>query len=187
MLNMADRMLTKKLLLFLVVPGLLVLLVGGLWYAGSWRGKALPKTGVLVGGPAPEFLLPDRYGRQLSLSQFRGQNILLVFWASWCPPCRKEMESLQRLHDNSAIQNLKVIAVNVGETKEQVVFFADRQQLSLTILLDTENNVQQRYGVYQLPLAFLVDGQGRIIARHLGLRDWNSSDVIAELNQLGGE
>jgi peroxiredoxin len=97
------------------------------------------------------------------------------------------MKSLQRLHDNSAIQNLKVIAVNVGETEEQVAFFADRQQLSLTILLDTENDVQQRYGVYQLPLAFLVDDQGRIIARHLGLRDWNSSDVIAELNQLGGE
>ncbi|OEU60971.1 MAG: hypothetical protein BA870_03000 [Desulfuromonadales bacterium C00003094] len=187
MLNMADRMPTKKLLLFIVVPGLLILLVASLWHVSSWRGEALPERGAMVGGPAPDFLLPDRYGHQLSLSQFRGHNVLLVFWASWCPPCRTEMASLQRLHDNSAVQNLKVIAVNVGETEEQVAFFADRQQLSLPILLDLGNDVQQRYGVYQLPLAFLVDGQGRVIARHLGLRDWNSNDVIAELNQLGGE
>ena len=141
----------------------------------------------MVGGPAPDFLLPDLYGSQRSLSQFRGHNVLLVFWASWCPPCRAEMASLQRLHDNSAVQNLKVIAVNVGETKGQVASFVDRQQLSLPILLDAGNDVQQLYGVNQLPLAFLVDRQGRIIARHLGLRDWNSSDVITELNLLSGE
>jgi peroxiredoxin len=97
------------------------------------------------------------------------------------------MASLQRLHDNPAVLNLKIIAVNVGETEEQVAIFADRQRLSLPILLDPVNDVQQSYGVFQLPLAVLVDGQGRIIARHFGLRDWNSSDVIAELNQLGGE
>jgi len=187
MLSMADRVAPKKLLLFATVSGLLILLVAGLWYAGPWRGKAVPETGALVGGQAPDFLLPDRYGRQLSLSQFRGQNVLLVFWASWCPPCRTEMASLQRLHDNSAVQNLKILAVNVGETEEQVALFADRQQLSFSILLDAVSDVQQSYGVYQLPLAFLVDDQGRIIARHFGLRDWNSSDVIAELNQLGGE
>ncbi|MCD4687740.1 MAG: TlpA family protein disulfide reductase [Desulfuromonadaceae bacterium] len=141
----------------------------------------------MVDGPAPDFLLPDLYGRQRSLSQFRGHNVLLVFWASWSPPCRAEMASLQRLHDNSAVQNLKVIAVNVGETKGQVASFVDRQQLSLPILLDAGNDVQQLYGVNQLPLAFLVDRQGRIIARHLGLRDWNSSDVITELNLLSGE
>ncbi len=187
MLNMADRMPTKKLLLFVVVSGLLILLVASLWHVDSWRGGALPETRALVGGPAPGFSLPDLYGSQRSLSQFRGHNVLLVFWASWCPPCRVEMASLQRLHDNSAVQNLKVIAVNVGETKGQVASFVDRQQLSLPILLDAGNDVQQLYGVNQLPLAFLVDGQGRIIARHLGLRDWNSSDVITELNQLSGE
>ncbi|OEU58412.1 MAG: hypothetical protein BA871_00805 [Desulfuromonadales bacterium C00003096] len=98
----------------------------------------------MVGGPAPDFLLPARYGHQLSLSQFRGQNVLLVFWASWCPPCRTEMASLQRLHDNPAIQNLKVIAVNVGETGAQVTSFANRQQLSLPILLGAGSDVQER-------------------------------------------
>lgn len=187
MLNMADRMPTKTLIFVATVSGLLILLVAGFWYTSSWRGDALPQGGARVGGPAPDFLLPDRYGRQVSLSQFRGQNVLLVFWASWCPPCRTEMASLQRLHDNPAVLNLKIIAVNVGETEKQVAFFADRQQLSLPILLDTVNDVQQSYGIFQLPLAVLVDGHGRIIARHLGLRDWNSSDVITELNQLGGE
>jgi peroxiredoxin len=187
MLNMASWAPTKKLLLFAAVLGLVIMLVAGLWYAGSWPEEALPKAGAMVGGPAPDFILPDRYGRQLSLSQFRGQNILLVFWASWCPPCRAEMASLQRLHDNPAIQNLKVIAVNIGETGGQVTSFANREQLSLPILLGAGSDVQERYGVYQLPLAFLVDGRGRIIGRHLGLRDWNSSNVITELNQLGGE
>lgn len=187
MLDMADRMPTKKILLFVAVPGLLILLIASLWHVGSWRGESLPEREAVVGGPAPDFLLPDRYGNQLSLSQFRDHNVLLVFWASWCPPCRTEMASLQRLHDNSAVQNLNVLAVNVGETVKQVASFADRQQLSLPILLAAGSDVQQRYGVYQLPMAFLVDAQGRIVARHLGLRDWNSNDVITELNQLGGK
>lgn len=187
MLTMVSRTWIKKLLLFAVGIGLLLLLVASLWYESPWRGEMLPKAGVLVDNFAPDFSLSDRHGQQISLSQFLGQNVLLVFWASWCPPCRTEMASLQGLHDNSVVQNLKVIAVNVGETEEQVASFATRHQLSLSILLDIDNDVQQLYGVYQLPLAFLVDGRGKIVARHLGLRDWNSSDVITELNQLRGE
>ena len=187
MLNMAGKIRTKKLLSFLTILSLLILIVIGLSFSGCRRNEALHGTGAMVGELAPDLSLPDMSGRQLSLSQFRGQKVLLAFWASWCPPCQTEMASLQSLHDNPAVRNLKILAVNVGEKKGQIASFIARNQLSLPILFDAEGVVQRRYGVHQLPIVFLVDGQGRIIARHLGLRDWNSTDVITELNQLGGE
>lgn len=187
MLDMAGRIQTHKLQWFVMVAGLVLLIIAGLLYAAAWRASPPDKARAVVGGLAPDFTLTDMSGRQLSLRQFRGQKVLIAFWASWCPPCRAEMASLQRLHDNPAVDNLTVLAVNAGETPEQIASFVARQQLSLPVLLDADNNLQQRYGVYQLPLAFLLDKQGRIVARHLGVRDWSSAETIAELNRLGME
>jgi peroxiredoxin len=184
---MVGRIRTKKLLEDAAFLGLLVLVAAGLCFSGCRRNEALHETGAIIGELAPDLSLPDITGRQLSLSQFRGQKVLLAFWASWCPPCQTEMASLQRLYENPNARNLKILAVNVGETAGQIAPFMARYQLSLPILFDAEGEVQNRYGVHQLPIVFLIDGQGRIVARHLGLRDWNSSDVIAELNQFGGE
>ena len=187
MLNMADKIWTRKSVLFTMASGLLMLIAAALFFSGVWRGVAPEQKGAVVGGPAPDFRLADMNGRQLSLQQFRGRKVLLAFWASWCPPCRAEMASLQRLHDNPAVENLTVLAINAGETREQVAAFVARRQFSLPVLLDAEGIVQRDYGVYQLPVAFLVDGKGRIVARHLGLRDWNSAEAIAEINRLGRE
>lgn len=187
MLIMVGRIRTKKLLEYAAILSWFILVAAGLCFSGCRRNASLSETGTSVGELAPDVSLLDIAGQQIALDQFRGQKVLLAFWASWCPPCQIEMASLQRLHDNPDVPNLKVLAVNVGETKEQVASFITRQQLTLTILVDAEGTVQQRYGVHQLPIVFLIDGQGKIIARHLGLRDWDSSDVIAELNQLGGE
>lgn len=187
MLDMAGRTPTHKLQWFVMVAGLVLLIVAGLLYSASWRASPPDKAGAVVGGLAPDFTLTDMSGRQLSLRQFRGRKVLIAFWASWCPPCRAEMASLQRLHDSPAVDNLTVLAVNSGETQAQIAAFVTRQQLSLPVLIDADNDLQQRYGVYQLPLAFLVDSQGRIVARHLGVRDWSSAEIIAELNRMGRE
>lgn len=187
MLDMAGRTSIHKRQWFAVVFGLALLIVAGLLYAPVWRASPPGKAVAVVGGMAPDFTLTDVSGRQQSLRQFRGQMVLIAFWASWCPPCRAEMASLQRLYDSPAVDNLAVLAVNAGETPERIAAFVSRQRLSLPVLLDRDNELQQPYGVHQLPLAFLVDKQGRIVARHLGLRDWNSAETIAEINRLGME
>lgn len=184
---MVGRIRTNPLLFFAEMLCLLALVGTGLCFFGCRGNAELHGPAAEVGKTAPELSLPDMAGRQVSLSQFRGQKVLLAFWASWCPPCQKEMSSLQRLHDNPAVRNLKILAVNVGESKRRVASFIARQKLSLPILIDAEGIVQERYAVQQLPMVFLIDDQGKIIARHLGLRDWNSGDAITELNQLGGE
>ncbi len=168
-----------------MVLGVVLPIVAGLLYSAVWRASPPDKAGAAVGGLAPDFTLTDISGRQLSLRQLRGRKVLIAVWASWCPPCRAELTALQRLHDSPAVDNLTVLAVNAGETQEQIAAFVLQQQLSLPVLLDTDNGLQQRYGVYQLPLAFLVDPQGRIVARHLGVRDWSTAEVIAELNRMG--
>ncbi len=187
MLVMAFRMRVAPLALFTKTLCFLVLIGVGICFSGCRDSGNLDAAQAVVGELAPELSLPGMDGRQIVLSHFRGKKVLLAFWASWCPPCQTEMSSLQRLHDNPAERNLTILAVNVGESKKQISSFIARQKLSLPILIDAEGIAQKRYGVNQLPVVFLVDGQGKIIARHLGLRDWNSMDVITELNQLGGE
>lgn len=187
MLTMVCRIRTTPLVFFAKILCFLALVGVGLCFSGCRRSGDLTAAEAVVGELAPELSLPDMGGRQVALSQFRGNKVLLAFWASWCPPCQTEISSLQRLHDNPAVQNLTILAVNVGESKRQIASFIARRKLSLPILFDVEGIAQKRYGVNQLPIVFLVDGQGKIIARHLGLRDWNSRDVITELNQLGGE
>lgn len=181
---MTGQMPTKKRLPLALLIGLLMLLAGGLIYIGVRQPAGPARKGAVVGGPAPDFVLPDRAGRQISLKQLRGRKVLLAFWASWCPPCRTEMESLQRLQDNPALDNFTVLAVNAGEPREVVGDFLARQDLSLPVLFDEDGSAQQAYGVYQLPVAFLVDGAGRIVARHFGLRDWNSAEAVSEINRI---
>lgn len=187
MLMMVSRIRTLPLLSIATILCVLALVGSSLCFLGCRRNEVLYEPGAMVGELAPDVSLVDMAGRQVALSQFRGQKVLLAFWASWCPPCQTEMSSLQRLHDNPAVRNLKILAVNVGESKEQIASFVSRQQFSLPIFVDAEGIVQKRYGVNQLPIVFLVDGQGMIVARHFGLRDWNSRDVITELNQFGRE
>lgn len=184
MLDMVKGKLANRSLRLAGAVGVLVLLYVGFVHLGVGFAPQSPGKGSALGEPAPDFALADLNGRQLSLSQFRGRKVLLVFWASWCPPCRAEMPSLQRLNDNPAVEGLTILAVNAGETKERVAAFVARHRLTLPVLLDREGEVQRLYRAYQLPLAVVVDGQGRIAGRHLGLRDWNSAAAIAELNRL---
>lgn len=184
MLGMQNSKPVTKVLWLIGVVGALILLFveSGRFSAGP--APQAPVAGDALGVLAPDFNLADLTGRQLSLAQFRGRKVLIVFWASWCPPCRTELPSLQRLNDNPAVEDLTILAVNIGEAEERVAAFVARQRLSLPVLLDREGVAQRLYGAYQLPLTVVVDGQGRIAGRHLGLRDWNSAEAIAELKRL---
>jgi tetratricopeptide (TPR) repeat protein len=124
---------------------------------------------------APEFTLPDLAGRMHSLSSFRGRPVLLNFWATWCPPCRKELQDFQQYYLQSASQGLQLVAVNVDEPGNEpaVRTFAGEQKLSLLILLASEDmagiyNVLFRYLFDRrrdlgIPTSFLIDENGFIV------------------------
>ena len=134
--------------------------------------------------PAADFSLPDVDGEQVRLSDYRGKVVMLNFWASWCPPCRREMPSMQRLYERYASQGLMVIAINQWEDEDLVFEFVGRLDPDpvFPILLDRESRVAERYGVKGLPTTYLIDRAGKIRYRAMGGRNFDHP-AVAQLVQ----
>jgi len=134
---------------------------------------------------APEFTLKDLAGDSVKLEQLRGNYILLNFWATWCPPCVKEMPSMERLQQHFKDKSMQVIAVSLDKEPEAVVAeFVARLKLTFPVLLDPEGIVSGPYGASALPSTFIVNPEGRVIAAAKGERDWSSDEAISYFDEL---
>jgi len=135
---------------------------------------------------APDFMLPDIDGTEHRLSEFHGKVVMLNFWASWCPPCRREMPSLQRLYEKYRSQGLVVVAINQWEDPDLVFEFIGRLDLepSFPVLLDHESKVAEHYRVQGLPTTFVLDRDGKICYRAMGGREFDHPEVERLLEGL---
>jgi thiol-disulfide isomerase/thioredoxin len=139
---------------------------------------------------APKFRLPDINDKEVSLQQLHGKVVLVNFWATWCPPCRREMPSLQRLWEKQGGKTgLRIVAVNVGEDADTVHGFAGTMDTapSFTIVFDKDSTVMRSWPIKGLPTTFLLDRKGRIVYRAIGGREFDSADSIALINRMLAE
>ena len=134
--------------------------------------------------PTPGFTLIDIKGATHTLADYRGKVVLVNFWASWCPPCIKEMPGLQRLQEKLADQPFIILPVNVGEKKYKVWKFTKLIDFTLPVLLDTRKETFAAWDATVLPTSFLLDTEGRIRYRVQGDLEWDSEEVIAVINDL---
>ncbi|MDA0351056.1 MAG: TlpA disulfide reductase family protein [Chloroflexi bacterium] len=156
----------------------LVLVIGGLFIWREYGGTDAPSTviaageaalAVEVGEPVPDFQLATPDGGTLRLSDFRGQAVVLNFWATWCGPCRAEMPELQRIHDeHSADGSLTVIGVDVMESPGAVTAFAAELELTFPMALDSDGQLFETFGLIGLPGTFFIDADGVLRSRVLG-------------------
>ena len=125
--------------------------------------------------PAADFSLSQLDGRQVSLSDYRGQVVLVNFWATWCPPCVNELPSMQALRDGLADQPFEILALNMGERPKEIQRFLDSfdTELSFPILLNADHSVAKNWKVRGMPTSVLVDKNGQIAMTEVGPRDWN--------------
>jgi len=127
------------------------------------------------GAVAPDFALPGLDGAAFRLSDYRGKVVLLNFWATWCPPCRAEMPSMEKLYQVYRDRGLVILAVSGDRGGKAVVeSFVQERGVTFPILLDPANEVFAQYGVRGLPTSYLLDRQGRVVSAEAGARDWNS-------------
>ena len=120
--------------------------------------------GVAVGDKAPDFTLEDVNGENVSLSKTVEENsaTLLVFWASWCPYCRAEIPQLQKINAEYKEKGLKVLSIDIGESKKKVEPAVKERGINYTVLLDVDNKVADRYGIIGIPANILLDSEGVI-------------------------
>jgi len=134
---------------------------------------------------APDFSLPALDGSRVSLHEFRGHVVVLHFWATWCPPCRHEMQQLQMLEQNMAGTSLRIVCVNVDHGDGTVVrSFMREAAPGFHTLLDVNGEVRNRYAVRAFPTAYIIDRDGRIVGRIIGERDWTGKKARALLYML---
>ncbi|GBR76442.1 disulfide reductase TlpA-like family [Candidatus Termititenax persephonae] len=134
--------------------------------------------------PAVDFTVSLADGGVLNLQDLSGQVVVLNFWASWCAPCRQEMPSMERLYQRLRPQGLAMLAINYQERPEDVRAFMTKNKLAFPAGLDSAGRLAALYGITAFPTTYIIDRQGRIVARVLGSMEWDTPEIIAALDAL---
>jgi len=159
--------------------GMLVLgLSGGAQAAGF---ETRPAT------PAPELKAQDLSGATKTLADYRGKVVLLNFWASWCPPCLREMPSMERLRVKMAGRPLAIVALDSAETADEVNAYLSKMKLGFPILLDPDGSNTKRWKVFALPTTFLLDASGRVRYVLTGPTEWDEGEALAIIESMLAE
>lgn len=176
----------RVLLIILLAPCMIPNLVFADWQQPELSHNLTAVKKVIV---AEEFTLQNMDEEEIKLSDFKGKVVLLNFWATWCPPCIREMPSMEHLQQQVNAEDFKVIAVNQMEVPDDVFAFTGQLEIDPTfeILFDQNSDVSKMYGVKGLPTTYLIDKDGKIRYRAVGGRLFNHPKVVATINKLINE
>jgi len=134
------------------------------------------------GNPSPPPLqLIDLNGRTQNLAQLRGRVVLVNFWASWCPPCVREMPSMQRLKEKLADRPFTILAVNMAEPDKDVRAFLSKMHVDFPVPMDRDGAVLKNWKVFVFPTSFVLDGEGNIRLGVFGEVEWDSPEVVEKV------
>jgi len=159
--------------------GLLTAVMASVLCSGCYSGSRPPH----VGSPAKEFTVADS-DHSVSLNQYRGQVVLVNFWATWCPPCVEELPSLMMLQERMKGRGLVVVGVSIDVDGDAYHRFLKLHNINFVTVRDPEQKVASMYGTSGWPETYIIDRQGVLRRKFVGPVDWNAPDVIAFLSRM---
>jgi peroxiredoxin len=169
----------QTVLLFLLATGM------GLSMPPANSGELKALRGTLVAG---DFAARDLRGEPVRFGELRGKVVLLNFWATWCPPCRKEMPAMEQLHQGYKDRGLVVIALSQDQaSSREVQSFVEALKLSFPVWHDRDGLVGRQYSIPGVPTSYLIGADSRIAYRALGEYDWSGPEARRAVEQLLGE
>jgi peroxiredoxin len=177
----------KKLAVAMIA---LVAILGGAHATRAEMAELLKKLSLSGYAPStkpPNFTGRTADGQTVSLALLRGKVILLNFWATWCEECRPEMPVFQQLNREFAARGLVVVGVNAREGPEVIRRYAKELGLTFPLVLDSNGEINQAYGVIGLPTTFFIARDGRAVALAIGPRDWSGAAAKTMVRTLLAE
>lgn len=137
-----------------------------------------------IGAPAPAFNLASQAGKDVSLSQYKGQVVMLNFWASWCGPCRQEMPLLEGIYKKYNKLGFTMLGVNVEPDSNAAVNWLKQTPVSFPILFDKDSKVSQLYDVTGMPSTVIIDRAGKVRMLHHGYKPGDENEYLDSIRAL---
>ncbi len=167
-------MMKNKTLKSILITGLTIILSISVSYAASEK----------LSGKAPNFTLKSRSGKNIKLSELRGQVVMLNFWASWCGPCRKEMPILEKIHKKYKRLGFTLLGVNVEENSRDAKNYLKDVKVTFPILFDNRQRVSKLYNVSAMPTTVIIDRNGNKRFLHKGYKAGYENDYKKQIKKL---
>ncbi len=133
---------------------------------------------------APALVLIDMDGVKHNIRDYRGKPVIINFWATWCPPCRRELPSMNHAWKKIKDEGIVMLAVNVGEDEDTIFTFMADYPIDFTVLLDSSGEVSAKWPVVGLPTTFVLDKEGRLVYRAIGGREWDDDSLLEKVRSL---
>ncbi|MCC0006686.1 MAG: TlpA family protein disulfide reductase [Hyphomicrobiaceae bacterium] len=132
----------------------------------------------------PDFTLPDLDGNDVRFADLKGKVVLVNFWATWCPPCRAEIPSMERAWAQLKERNVVMLAVHVGGKPDSIWEFLAEFNVTFPVLIDKSSTASKAWQTIGLPTTYVADRDGRKALRAIGGREWDHPDLIASIVAL---
>ncbi len=161
------------------VFGSFVIILSLIALGACYSGSRPPRIGVA----APDFTLHDS-NHTVTLSQFRGQVVVLNFWATWCAPCVEEVPSLVEMQQRMKAKGITVLAVSVDVDDSNYRQFVKDHSVNLLTMRDGDQKTNALYGTFKFPETYVIDRSGVVRRKFIGAVDWTEPDVIEYLGKL---
>ena len=152
---------------------------------GSANFSAGPagSKGIPTGEAAPDFTLKNLDGNEVRLADQRGSTVLLDFWATWCPPCRKELPHIQQFHDKYGDDGLVILAISSDSKKSDVRPFLEKNNYTFQVLF-ADGKVQKDYQVRGIPAVYMIDRDGMVRFHHVGYSSGGEKELERHIKEL---
>jgi cytochrome c biogenesis protein CcmG/thiol:disulfide interchange protein DsbE len=157
-----------------------LLMLSATLFASSCYSGSRPSH---IGDPAKDFTVQDS-DRKVSLNQFRGQVVVLNFWATWCPPCIEELPSMATMQDRMRSRGIVVLGVSIDVDEDAYHRFLRQRGVNFLTVRDPEQKVATMYGTTGWPETYIIDRQGVLRRKFVGAVDWNSPEILQFLARL---
>ncbi|HQH71450.1 MAG TPA: TlpA disulfide reductase family protein [bacterium] len=160
---------------WIALAGFLALIL----FSPSGDTQSAAKSPVL-GQEAPLFTATTLEGKKLDLQKLRGKLVLIDFWATWCPPCRAEVPHLLEVYEKYHKKGFEIVSVSVNDKEAKVKEFQKTHKMNWIHIRDAESKIAEKYGVVSIPAPFLIDPEGKLIAKDADLRGPGLMNQVAE-------